>query len=541
MESQATAVPIEQLTAWLSSLDPKSRTELETVAVKKYAAAGLRWVANAGPQTDAYFSEADILLYGGQAGGGKTDLCLGLAFNEHRRSLMMRRQGVELGDVISRALEINGGRNGFNGSPPAKLQFAADRQIDFGSAANPGDESAWQGRPHDLVCFDEGVYFLEKQVRFLLTWLRTTVNGQRTRVVIASNPPVDDVGQWLVDFFAPWLDVHHHNPAKPGELRWFVTDEEGKDMEVGGPEPVDMQGRMVRPMSRTFVPASVDDNPYLKDRSDYRAALDSLPEPYRSAFRDGNFMVARQDAFNQAIPTAWVRAAMQRWTQRPDPNIPMCAIGADIARGGGDNNVLAIRYDGWFAPMIVVPGSRTPKGTEIAGEIVSVRLNDATVVVDLGGGWGSETYAHLKANDIDSVGYLGIEATNERTKDRRIGFTNTRSAAYWGLREALDPDQPGGSPIMLPNDAELLSDLTTPTYQILSRGIALESKEDVVKRLGRSPDKGDAVVMAWTSGRKAATQLGGWAEQGLRRRSRPQVVLGKRGLPLSAPRPARTG
>lgn len=537
MESQA--VPIEQLTAWLDSLSPPSKAKLEAEAVKQFGGQGLKWVPSPGPQTQAYFSKADILCYGGQAGGGKTELIIGLAFNEHRRSLIMRRQGVELGDIIGRALQINGGRQGFNGSPPPKLTLPNDKQIDFGAVQNLGDETSWQGRPHDFIGFDEGVQFAGSQIRFLMTWLRTTTPGQRTRVVIASNPPVDEDGQWLVDFFAPWLDVHHPNPARPGELRWFVTDENGNDLEVGGPEPYEIQGRMVRPMSRTFIPASVDDNPFLRDRQDYRAALDSLPEPYRSAFRDGNFMVARQDAFNQAIPTDWVRAAMQRWTARPDPNIPMCAIGCDIARGGKDNNVLAPRYDGWYAPLIVVPGSRTPKGTEIAGEIVAVRLNNAVVVVDLGGGWGSETYAHLKANDIECIGYLGVESTNERTKDRRIGFRNVRSAAYWSFREALDPSQPGGSCIMLPNDPELLSDLTAPTYEITSRGIELESKEDVIKKLGRSTDKGDSVVQAWTAGPKAATQLGGWEEQGLRRRARPKVVLGSRGLPSTAPRPRR--
>ena len=49
------------------------------------------WVPNPGPQTDAYFCAADILLYGGQ-GGGKSDLGLGLAFTAHRRSLILRRK-----------------------------------------------------------------------------------------------------------------------------------------------------------------------------------------------------------------------------------------------------------------------------------------------------------------------------------------------------------------------------------------------------------------------------------------------------------------
>jgi hypothetical protein len=72
------------------------------------------------------------------------------------------------------------------------------------------------------------------------------------------------------------------------------------------------------------------------------------------------------------------------------------------------------------------------------------------------------------------------------------------------LREALDPDQPDGSAIALPPDPELSADLCTPTWKLTARGILLEGKEEIRKRLGRSPGKGDAVVMAWSEGNKAA-------------------------------------
>ena len=70
----------------------------------------------------------------------------------------------------------------------------------------------------------------------------------------------------------------------------------------------------------------------------------------------------------------------------------------------------------------------------------------------------------------------------------------------WQFREALDPNQDGGSPNALPNDQALMADLTAPTFQVGSRGIKVETKEEIVKRLGRSPDRGDAVVMAWAGG-----------------------------------------
>ncbi len=60
----------------------------ELIAGALAATASLKWLPLPGPQTQAYFSEADILLYGGEAGGSKTDSGLGLAFTCHKRSLL---------------------------------------------------------------------------------------------------------------------------------------------------------------------------------------------------------------------------------------------------------------------------------------------------------------------------------------------------------------------------------------------------------------------------------------------------------------------
>jgi hypothetical protein len=57
-----------------------------------------------------------------------------------------------------------------------------------------------------------------------------------------------------------------------------------------------------RPKSRTFIPAKMEDNKYLD--GDYEAQIESMPEPMRSALRDGNFMAARQDHAYQVIPSA---------------------------------------------------------------------------------------------------------------------------------------------------------------------------------------------------------------------------------------------
>src|SRR5215468_9381801 len=66
------------------------------------------WQPLPGPQTIAYQTPADVTGYGGAAGGGKTDLALGLAITAHRHSLILRREAVHLPAIQDRAREILG-------------------------------------------------------------------------------------------------------------------------------------------------------------------------------------------------------------------------------------------------------------------------------------------------------------------------------------------------------------------------------------------------------------------------------------------------
>jgi hypothetical protein len=126
------------------------------------------------------------------------------------------------------------------------------------------------------------------------------------------------------------------------------------------------------------------------------------------------------------------------------------------------------------------------------------------VIVDVGGGYGGGVTIRLKDNGMEPVSFVASWESIEKTKEGQLAFANKRAEVWWKFREALDPDQPDGSAIALPPDPELRADLCAPTWKLGARGILLESKDgssgfgNLRQRLGRSPGKGDAVVMAWS-------------------------------------------
>jgi hypothetical protein len=210
----------------------------------------------------------------------------------------------------------------------------------------------------------------------------------------------------------------------------------------------------------------------------------------------------------------------------------MCSIGVDVAQGGADNTVLARRHDSWFAPLLVVPGEKTPGGTDVAALVMKHRHDGAKVIIDVGGGWGGDAHGHLCKNQVDSLAYMGVKKSLKRTADNQLTFSNVRTEAYWRFREALNPDQRGGSHIALPDDRQLLADLTAPKYEVRANGIEIEAKVKLIKRLGRSPDRGDAVVMAWWAGARMASHFYDWPVGG--NSNRPTVNTGRK--PLSSRR-----
>lgn len=477
------------------------------------------------PQCEAYNTEASETLYGGAAGGGKSDLILGLARTKHQRSLLLRRSFPDLErSLITRSLEFFGDSKWYNGSKhvwtvPGAANHSA-RRIEFGhmetvgTPSVPKDEANYASAPYDLIAYDQLEQFPRYAYEFMLSRARSSTPGQRVRVVASANPVGENIG-WIIERWAPWLDELHPNPALPGELRWFKRDAGGKEIETTADDPDGV--------SRTFIPAALKDNKYLGE--EYRRTLNLLPEPLRSALMNGDWNASIVEDAYQVIPRAWVKLAQARWTEdgRPKDNtgraLRLSCLGADIARGGDDQEVLAPRYGNWFDELVKIPGTHVPDGAravkpiieylETVGEAVrredleieykdagvSLPLLESTVPVNIDViGVGASAYDTARTHGLNAVPINWGNASHAFDESGTLQFINKRAEHWWNARQALDPRN--GQDIALPPDSELLADLCAPRWESLKTGIKIESKEDMKKRLGRSPDCGDAVVMA---------------------------------------------
>lgn len=471
------------------------------------------------PQRLAYESQADVLGYGGAAGGGKTALLLGLAATAHTRSAIFRRVFPNLRGVIEESRKIfnapgvDHSRDSYN-ETLHRWSLSDGRMVEFEACQYETDKEKQRGRPRDFYGFDEATEFTRTQVEFITAWNRSTDPGQRCRVVLTFNPPMDAGGSWVVDYFMPWFAhlyptrFQHPRPAAPGELRWYVTID-GREVERPDGTPFDHNGERLRPRSRTFIPARLDDNPHLAD-TNYRSTLQALPEPLRSQLLYGDFAVVGQSDPWQVIPTAWVKLAQARWLEREKPAAPLSGVGADIARGGPDSMVVARRYGTWFEEPTKTPGAAVTDGPAAAGIVANLlkdEKNIGYINVDVIG-VGSSAFDSLSAmypgvakaiNVAEGSDYVAKSKTDPPAPLFRM--RNVRAEMYWRFREALDPD--GGADIALPPGNEIVADLCAARYKVLAGGvIQIEEKDAIKQRIGRSPDVGEAVMLAWLKNHK---------------------------------------
>lgn len=485
---------------WFENLSPEERVEVQKTAIKLPLVGPI-----AGPQRQAFNSTADMLGYGGAAGGGKSALMALLVLLKHTRSVIFRNDKGQMRGFIDDLVQFFGTDDGLNRQ--SGTFYFGDRpghMMEWGGLSKPGSELVWQGRPHDFIGADEATELDLTKLRFLMTWLRTSIPDQRTRCVYAFNPPgsIDVVtglissGRWIVEHFAPWVDFRHDNPAEPGEIRYFVTNgEEEQEVPDSAPRIIKIDGKdeEVIPRSRTFIPATVKDNPYQSEN--YRQTLLALPPAMRKRMYSGSFRDEVQDHPAQVLPTDWVYAAVDRW-DKSGRNSPMTALGVDPARGGAAFTALAARHSLWFDFPFLVPGIQTPEAHYVMSLIVQKHRNNCPINID-SNGIGASVYDSGKSSNMNVRSVMGAHQKGFKTLHKKYKMYNKRAWGFWLMRLLLEPQS--GFDVCLPNDKKLISDLVTPHYSDTPKGVLIEPKEDIEKRLNRSVDSGDAVLLSLSS------------------------------------------
>ena len=136
---------------------------------------------------------------------------------------------------------------------------------------------------------------------------------------------------------------------------------------------------------------------------------------------------------------------------------------------------------------------------EVGGWVGAAWRRGGRAIVDAIG-IGAGVYDRLREQGKAVEGFVASQRTDRLDRSGELAFANKRAAAWWSMREMLDPAY--GEHVALPPDDDLTGELTAPHWRMLSGGkVVIEAKEEVKARLGRSADKADAVIQAfWQEG-----------------------------------------
>jgi predicted phage terminase large subunit-like protein len=263
--------------------------------------------AQPGPQTDFLRNAADIGIYGGAAGGGKT---VGLILEPLRHvgrvanftAVFFRRTTPQITNPGGLWDESQNFYPLVGGTPHVGVhewRWPRASKIKFAHLQLETTVHDWQGAQIALICFDELTHFSAHQFFYMVSRNRSTC-GVRPYIRATCNPDADS---WVAEFLAWWIDQETGLaiPERAGVLRYFIRVAEKivwadrpEDLLQYMPRPQDLPPGVdpPRPISVSFVPAKVSDNPaLLRVNPEYLAWLLSLPTLERERLLSGNWKI----------------------------------------------------------------------------------------------------------------------------------------------------------------------------------------------------------------------------------------------------------
>jgi hypothetical protein len=271
---------IEQTKETLSVLDGKKRLITDeflddlSPTAKKEITQDIIFKANEGPQEDFLAAGETDVLYGGSAGGGKSYAMivdpLRFAHRPAHRALILRRSMPELRELIDKSRELY--PKAFPGCKYREVEklwnFPSGAKIEFGFLERDADVYRYQGQAYSWIGFDEITHLpTEFSWNYLASRLRTTDPDITPYMRCTANP--GGVG-------AHWVKKRYISPAPPNDS--FL----GADG-----------------ITRKFIPARLQDNPYLAYDGRYEQMLKSLPPAQRKQLLEGDWDVAEGAAFTE--------------------------------------------------------------------------------------------------------------------------------------------------------------------------------------------------------------------------------------------------
>lgn len=238
-----------------------------------------------GPQTAFAATRADIAIFGGAAGGGKSWSLVaeGARVGEAGGTgIIFRRQAVDLTGGGSLWEETGvyaslGAKS--RESPQLSWKWPSGGLVELRHLQHEKDRLAHQGKQYEFVGFDELTHFTEAQFWYLYSRARSVTGRFRPYIRATCNPDPDSFVRRLIDW---WIGPDGYAIAeRSGVLRWFVR-------RAGEVEWVDAGTPGAQ--SLTFIPSKLEDNAILRERDpDYESKLDALIEVDRDRLRRGNW------------------------------------------------------------------------------------------------------------------------------------------------------------------------------------------------------------------------------------------------------------